>query len=265
VSKDELLSTLYNRHAAALSVVAMDGNQRVHVDAVLVSLALMARELADKLPDVHQANGGNGEKRVDLHTYEWLNGQIARINDWLEEHEPALYHEPDTDTGEAMIAAANRLRIRCANLEEDLDAARVAHASVCEQRDSLQVQLLQCDADNAKLTQEVHRLRSWTVEADARAAAAQPPPVVSAFVTASQEAEDYRIGLDAGRWTWREVPKRLRLELVRSVIAATPNHTQSEFDAVRPSWMATATAQCAAFSATWRELADLTHEIEVRA
>lgn len=49
MSNEELLSTLYNRHAAALSVVAQDSNERVHIDAARMALALMARELADKL------------------------------------------------------------------------------------------------------------------------------------------------------------------------------------------------------------------------
>jgi len=128
--KDELLSTLYNRHAAALSVVAADADQRVHIDAARMALALMARELADKLPDIHQANGGSGEKRVDLRTYEWLNDQIARINDWLAENEVGLYQDPHTDTADAIIAAASGTRAGLASalaenrrLQEQLNRA----------------------------------------------------------------------------------------------------------------------------------------------
>ena len=232
------------------------------------------------------------EKQVDLRTYEWVNGQIARLNDWLAEHEPSLYIEPGTDTGEAMVKAADRLRGQvvklrhelataidernaadraCAEVEEDLYAAREAHASVCEQRDSLQVQLLQLDADNARLLGEVQRLNSWTLAVQNGNGKSTPAATVvqaiapAAFVVASEEAEDYRDGLNNGRWKWVQVPKRIRLELVRSVIAATANHTQSEFDAMRPAWMATASAHCAAFGAAWRELADLSHEIEVKA
>lgn len=146
MSKDELLlSTLYNRHAAALSVVAQDGNQRVHIDAARMSLALMARELAD----IHQANGG--DKRVDLRSYEWLNEQIARLNNWLAEHFPGLYQGPGTDTATAMIIAANQMQ---ADFNLALDRERLLVA----ERDALRQQLAQLDADNAALIAERDKL-----------------------------------------------------------------------------------------------------------
>lgn len=226
---DDQLSFIYSRKAAALAAVAE--GERVHVDAARIVLALAIQEVLDAC------------------------------------------------TGDTIRAA---LKAEIANLQEDLDAARAAHAGVCEERDSLQVQLLQCDADNASLTQEVQRLRSWTVDADARAAAAQPPPVavlVQAFdadrpstdytgldwSSLSQVAQDYRIGLDNSRWKWRDIPRTVRLELVRCVIRnAGDAPTQSQFDAIRPSWMASATSQVSAFNVLWGVLTNLDREIEVQ-
>jgi hypothetical protein len=102
MSKDELLSTLYNRHAAALSVVALDGNQRVHIDAARMALALLARELADKLPDIHQANGGNGEKVIEAAGADVPADDVAQTSRTLREPSRTLREQfaPNTNIRE---------------------------------------------------------------------------------------------------------------------------------------------------------------------
>jgi hypothetical protein len=132
--------TIFARYTEAMIDVTTNG--LIEIQTAQLVLALALRDLEATKPDIHQANGGNGEKRVDLRTYEWLNDQIARINDWLAEHEPALYCAPDTDTAEAMICAADRLRGQVAKLRSELATclidvadARQAHATACDERD----------------------------------------------------------------------------------------------------------------------------------
>jgi hypothetical protein len=280
---DELLSTLYNRHAAALSVVAAGADRRVHIDAALMALALMARELADKLHDIHQANGGSGEKRVDLRTYEWLNDQIARINDWLAENEVGLYHDPHTDTADAIIAAASGTRAGLQNafaanrnlvelleftkqerddLREDLDSVRRELETLLAERDDLRKKVEWREFELEKANAAIHG-NGKSQPAAVLMQALDAAPALD-WSSLSQAAQDYRIGLDAGRWKWRDIPKSTLLELVRCVIRnAGHMPTQAQFDAVRPSWMATADAQKTAFGVQWGILANLDREIEV--
>lgn len=333
MSNEELLSTLYNRHAAALSVVAQDSNERVHIDAARMALALMARELADKLYSAQHDDDASINlvvvrqveqllKQYAADLYERLvAGEFATIDQalsvLLERNNQALQSVIDLRDNEVVrrqnaehriveLDAENaRLRTelaaavdernfadrRCAELEQQLlqlDADNTALIARCnqmerdllalqQQRDELSIDNLHLQAQVDALTVHVATLEEQLSGATAaghgtlaqiemRNDGASVPVDYTGidWSSLSEQAQDYRIGLDYHRWKWRDVPKPIRLELVRCVIRnAGEFPTQTQFDAIRPPWMATATSQCAAFGAQWSLLANLDREIEV--
>ena len=241
------LNRIFSRHADALRRVSDNGDS-IASDAALLSLALALDELATAM---QQDNAD-------------ADDQLARIERVLEAHDSALF--ADVASGRTPLATAIDAlivneRAAFAALSDDIMQANA-------DRVDLRSQLAQMDADNARLSQELRTLRSWVTAPagdgksdpmSANVAAIIQKPAVDSL---SQAASDYWIGLDAGRWSWRSVPRSVQLEMVRHVIAGTESHTKMEFDAVKPDWMPTATAQTQKFSATWSELSDLNREVQ---
>jgi hypothetical protein len=113
-------------------------------------------------------------------------------------------------------------------------------------------------------------LRGQAVRLRVELAAAIGQRPVDRYVAAgrpalSAAAADFMDGLMARRWTWRQVPRLVRLELVRHTIGMLDRPTQAEFDAFKPDWMATAAAHAQTFGVPWSHLADLSRDIEVAA
>jgi len=82
----------------------------------------------------------------------------------------------------------------------------------------------------------------------------------------SPEVRDYWHGIDAGRWTWRKLPKSVRLAMVRHVLSFGPDPgdmTQAQFDALKPSWMPPGSSHPGAFGVTWAQLNDARVQVEV--
>lgn len=179
-----------------------------------------------------------------------LRQQFAAIEEWLENADSARYAA--ICTGEITLAQA----IAAHHLDIRHDAARLT-AELTTLR-SYVTAPKPSDYPTPILTAE-------EVEAQTAPGKTLPAPVLLRQATLSPAANDYWIGLDANRWSWRGVPKSLRLEMVRFVISTTPNHSQSEFDAARPAWMATASSHVQTFGVPWSQLSDLTREIEVAA
>lgn len=134
MSNEELLSTLYNRHAAALSVVAQDDNQRVHIDAARMALALMARELADQaLSVLLERNNQALQSVIDLRDNEVVRRQNA-------EHRIV---ELDAENA--------RLRTELAAAVDERNFAERRCAELEAERDGLRQQVAQLDADDSAL------------------------------------------------------------------------------------------------------------------
>lgn len=97
--------------------------------------------------------------------------------------------------------------------------------------------------------------------------AAIHPNTLNDFAPANltPENHDWWLGLTAGRHTWRNLPKRNRLDLVRYVLSFGPPDAalkMIEFDAIRPEWMPTAGTHTKTFNMTWEQLNDFTVELE---
>jgi len=77
----------------------------------------------------------------------------------------------------------------------------------------------------------------------------------------SEEAGDAVIALENGETAWRRIRKDIRLELIQAVLAQPTESgrpmTMSEFDRIRPKWMAQAVAGPTTFGCSWPELRTL--------
>jgi len=253
-----------------------------------------------------------------------IDGQLQRLNRWLAEHSRQDYEDSFSDTADAMIAAADRLRGQVARLSDpgalvERDKLRIELATAIAERDAsdsllatladwlavhgddtdprnevdLAIILMESQsAEIKRLNAELAILRSDATATPhgngkssvAAAAAAiqaadlpeQYPPAIAAAMNAvavpveqaadviAQEAatvqiaddpdpelSDYIIGLDAGRHTWRTIPKPVRWRLVRSVLRSIWTDgklpTMDDFDKHAPAWMPTANACATTF------------------
>lgn len=258
------IDAIYTRHMAAIQHVS-DTHHELHGSVVGFSLHLALQECAAQFDADH-------------------DHALARIERLLEHYDSALYADvvnDRTDLPTAIDALLNINRVIIATLTADL-----THANrLCTE---LEQQLAAMDADNTHLMQELRTLRSYAIatpDGNGKTAIAgivddfgtvqtPPPPLApqaslhihnaATRSTLSQAASDYAEGLTAGRWQWRQLPKPIRLELVRYIIRQGERFTQSEFDHNKPDWMPTANAHVQTFDVPWSVLSDLTREIEVQ-
>ena len=152
--------------------------------------------------------------------------------------------------------AADQARIAAleANLEQlqtDIDAEVASYrAEIAEKQQAIAQLQQELDESHQHQQNADHIARNFTPDTNG--------------ATLSTTANDYRIGLSSGRWQWRNIPKTVQIEIVRSVIASLDQPTQEQFNACKPTWMPTGSSHCKTLNATWSDLADLTKEIEVR-
>lgn len=254
---NEETTRMLDRYGEALHVVSDGG--LVSLDAAQLALHLA---LSERLNDVSGA-----DRCVDRRDYERLNDQIARINDYLAENEVGFYQDPDTDTADAIIAAATALRGRLQN-------ALVTNRNLGLELNELREWIVEFDADNTVLTARIVELEEQLLAATAAghstlAQIEMRNDGASGFDWSqlSAEAQDYRIGIEAGRWRYGQVPKRIRLELLRCVAAQLcASHgrlpTMVEFDVAKPTWMSLSTSHQQVFGKPWHVLVG-DDEIEV--
>jgi len=145
---DEVRINILGKFKQALD---LDGQQTV---LPFVRLALLDQQAAfDAI--LLQRQAAQGDQSTYDSIYESMQNQIARLNYWLAENAVDLYHEPYTDTGEAMVKAANRLAAQLAQVRTELAAAiderNFADKRCAELEQQLEQQLAQLDADNAAL------------------------------------------------------------------------------------------------------------------
>jgi hypothetical protein len=162
---------------------------------------------------------------------------------------------------------------------------------------SLRQELIELDADNARLTQELATLRSFWVApkvdgiyfgiATNGDVPTNAQAVTDAAPTAAPEARgeaedcleggaglvwdddlaDWVAGIEAGRHTFRGLPRAVRWQLVACVVREAlrvGSGGQSEFDALRPEWMSTARASVLTFGdGKWERVIEMVRAGEV--
>ena len=149
--------------------------------------------------------------------------------------------------------------------QNEVSMLRQQRGTLIEEAEQLRQQLAQLDADNADLTKKLAAFN--------QTASIQDVPVmhVNGNGTApapfdwkhpiSTELADYWESLDAGRRSFRQLDKRIRLDLVQTALASFEQMpTQAAFNAAKPEWMPTATGLCTAFNCKWEDLPTLKWE-----
>lgn len=215
---------------------------------------------------------------TDQRIAEWQQSQIGRLNEWLEENHPALYHSPSHDTAGAMIhlyeevsreliqmkradaeghAAMLQLRAELASaladvtaLGEELRKAEAMTAVLRQQRASLQEDLDATQQAREDNRQEVQQLRQELTQALQRAAVVDPTPAPdwgpSHPAWQGLTAADLGVidQLASGATKFRKLTRPARCDLVLRAIrhlASERNGTISggDWDRYRPLWMPT--------------------------
>jgi hypothetical protein len=176
------------------------------------------------------------------------------------------------------VAQLGTANLRIMELQADLERLQTAtNAEVAE----LRSQLAELDTDNAamirrnrELVDELHIVQNGT------GLAIKNPPFVNGpeaqvnnsmwhgpdmLALLDDEATDWWIGCDAGRHTWRTVPKPVQLRMVRHVLSFGPetgDMTMREFDAIKPDWMPGSVSHTQTLKLSWSQLNDWSVELE---
>lgn len=234
-----------------------------------------------------------------------LEQELNSLYGWLAEHMPDATLVPASTAG-AVLAVLDKYRLRIEALEKEaaelcsqiaqLDAdnaalirrnkdladelkrARLDAALTAFERDPDSIlfkPVKEAAAANPPYVLPTIASATITDHPDGTAITIQPAPAAKAsmwddpasLTTLPDAILDYWDGIAAGRWTWRRLPKPVRLAMVRHVLSFGPEDgamTMAEFDAVRPEWMTAAASLPTTFGCSWSELNDLRTEIEVR-
>lgn len=254
-------NAIFERYYNAL--IADWDDEHAVIGAARLALRLAIADAAALAQPAPQPTTPTADQRVA----ESAVNQIGRLNEWLVNEEPALSSDNNLDTAAAVLKA-----IRCR--DHDLVMAYRDLQAAIGDADQLRQQLAQLDADNAGLIAEVDRLtrlNSIAVSAVNQQITNGAAPMghvsnganagaATWWANLDDETNDWRISLDAGWRTFRQLSRRTRLLLGRAVALHIGNGQmpkQADFDAGRPAWMPTATSLCGTFGCTWYELPDL--------
>lgn len=169
-------------------------------------------------------------------------------------------------------AERDRLRLLLEYAEQELEGRRTSGAAWVDEIDRLREQVAAMDADNAGLIAEVARLTRQNVIATdtfnslvaerANGNGAESPADAPAWwFYLDAETNDWRISLDAGRRTFRQVPKAQRLLLAQAVarhVGGGKLPKRTDFDLGKPDWMPGGGGLAQAFGFNWAELLTVT-------
>ena len=84
------------------------------------------------------------------------------------------------------------------------------------------------------------------------------------LTTLDDIAKDWWIGVAAGRHQWRTVPKPIQLRIVRQVLSYGDENgplRMSDFDAIKPDWMPSASSHTQTLKLSWQQLNDWSIEL----
>lgn len=256
--------------------------QRMH-DRLLAQIVRINDWCAEHAPDEYHYDGNTADAIIAA--ADRLRGQVARLELMLAAADAAAYAAAEASTtSRHNLATAIEERDEADGLLAKL-ADWLADKPVVGDGDVVMsaITLMESQAAEIKrLNADLALLRSYAIatpHGNGKSAAAldrlpptdlpeQFPPAIVAAVEAAQaatvqpveaalgvgddpELADYIIGLDAGRHTWRTIPKPVRWRLVCSVLRSIWTDgklpTMDDFDKHAPAWMPTANACATTF------------------
>ena len=232
---------------AVQDAYAAGNDQNEFLKSVIASqLERMQAMQAQQAPDQRQAE-------VD-------RTQISTLNEWLSNEEPALYHDPYTDTAQAMIAAIRKRDTQIAELQQEIAKVDADNSGLLLRLQKAEQGWAAAQADADRLALQVAQQLAAHVNGGSMAPE-RPAPAATWFANLDDETNDWRISLEAGRRTFRQVPKASRLLLAQAVarnIGRGALPMQQEFDAHKPDWMPGGGGLAKSFGIVWSELLTVT-------
>ncbi len=239
--------------------------------------------LAEYAPDEYRRPGDTADAIIAA--VDRLRGQVARLQAMLAAADAAAYAAAeegtrlrhDLETAIAERDDADSLLAKLANWliqHGGAEGGGVDHAINVMASQAAEIKRLNADRSYATPRRRIKSSVAAALEAapptdqpeqyppfiadavEAAQAAAEAKPVQAAAVRHGwppddPELHDYIIGLDAGRHTWRTIPKPVRWRQVqahlRSIWTDGKLPTMADFDATRPAWMPIATSIATTF------------------
>ena len=188
--------------------------------------------------------------------------QMALIAEWLAENAPALYYSEHGGYGDAIIEAVRRRDDQIAELQGEIAKVDADNADLLRTLKAAHDGWTKAQADADRLALRIAQ-QPAEIHANGNGAplAAPTPTDATWWANLDDETNDWRISLEAGRRTFRQVPKASRLLLAQAVarsIGGGALPMQHEFDAGKPDWMPGGGGLARSFGIVWSELLTVT-------
>lgn len=243
-------------------------------DAGLQTCSQMANDLAaitasqekalqNALEQVDQLRAER-KSQPDQPHYEFLMAQVDRLNGWLEANAVDEFFS-DTDTAASVIAVLDRQRQQIDGFGQQLAAMDADYANLLNRLRQAQKEIDRLTQQNTIAVDTVNSLLEPAAIHTNGNAPARPAPT-DWHVFLDEEANDWRISLDAGRRRFADIPKLARLRIIQAILRGTQIDTgntaamptMADYDAVRPAWAPVASGVAKTFGCGWRDVLDLT-------
>ena len=167
---NDLIDRIYHRHMAAMQRVG-DTHKELHGSMIGFSLHIALAELAAAMQgddqnaqvasmrqQILQLEADNARITAELRSE--LESTVEPLAHWLLSNAPELCHDQTTTLAEAVLIALQR------GAQATLQGIERA-AALTQEIDLQRQQILQLEADNARITAELRTERSWSITIDA--------------------------------------------------------------------------------------------------
>lgn len=243
------------RLALRLAIHEAAGAQ--HDDTALVVAQNEAAMLRQRLAAAEEEIGNRRQAEVD-------RAQVATLNEWLADEEPALYHDPYTDTAQAVLAAIRKRDEQITGLQREIASLESDVSRLGAKLQAAEQGWAAAQADADRLALQVAQ-QPIAVHVNGNGAGAVDPTPAAAPVTgwgrnhpawqglAAPEREELYAVIDGDK-SWRRLPKELRRILAVRAISYLQNPSMSEFDRQRPTWMPTSNTLSTTLDDKWSNL-----------
>lgn len=261
---------IYQKYATTIAAVTGDGSW---IDWGVMRLAL---RLA--IADAHDAGlqtcagMANDLAAITANQEKALQSALEQVDQLREERNQALAAFQTIDEQLAQVDAGNAdltkrcgsLRIELAEVMESRDHWLDQLAAVTEQRDAAQREIDRLTRENVIAVDIFNTLQEPAIHTNGNVPSRPAPTDWHVFL--DEEANDWRISLDAGRRRFADIPKLARLRIIQAILRGTQIDTgntaamptMADYDAVRPPWAPVASGVAKTFGCGWRDVLDLT-------
>lgn len=249
---------IYQRYMAAVQQVTGNGNW---IDFGVVRLALRLAVQDAYGAGLETCSGMDDDLAAIVASQNGaLQAALDQVDPLREERNTLLLQLAQLDADNADLT--QRLS-NLAGVQAESERRRQEIADLREQvSPDYQNSLASMSAEIARLTQQnVIAVDTFNSLTEVHSNGNGPADVPTWWDALDDETNDYRVSLDAGRRTFRQLDKRTRLTLVLAFIrhiGAGAMPTQQKFDAAKPTWMPGGTGLTVTFGCAWSELLTLT-------